>query len=114
MKSGMSIDGKAITGLPYLKQRIKDVIETPKGSLVGARSFGSDFYLLQDKNITPAFYMSAYIELADAISSEANGLDDFKLQTMSIDEIVNNSVKITISGYLDSANDVVNFFDFYR
>lgn len=100
MKKGTSHSGKKLSGLAYLKQRIKDVIETPRGSLVGAREFGSDFYQLQDKNINPSFYMKAYIKLADAINNPVNGLDDFKLENMKIEVLDDRRFELSISGQL--------------
>lgn len=100
MKTGTSHTGQTLSGLAYLKQRIKDVIETPRGSLVGAREFGSDFYQLQDRNIDQGFYMSAYIKLADAINNPANGLDDFKLENMNIEVLSDRQFELSISGQL--------------
>ena len=87
MKKGASHTGKNSSGLAYLKQRFKDVIETPRGSVVLAREFGSDFYQLQDRNVDDAFYMDAYIRLSDAINNPANGLDDFKLESMNVEPV---------------------------
>lgn len=100
MKTGASHTGPSISGLAYLKQRFKDVIETPRGSLVGARDFGSDFYQLQDKNVDKRFYMLAYIRLADAINNPANGLDDFKLESMQLSVHGEKSIELTITGQL--------------
>ena len=100
MKTGMSYTGQLISGLAYLKQRIKDVIETPRGSLVGAREFGSYFYKLIDRNIDKRFYMSAYIMLADAVNNPVNGLDDFKLESMAIEVINDRHFILTLTGQL--------------
>ncbi len=100
MKTGTSYNGKSISGLAYLKQRIKDVIETPRGSLVSAREFGSDFYQLQDRNIDQKFYMAAYIRLAEAINNPVNGLDDFKLENMNVEVLGERNFELTISGQL--------------
>lgn len=100
MKTGTSHSGKILSGLAYLKQRIKDVIETPRGSLVLSREFGSDFYQLQDRNVDEAFYMAAYVRLADAINNPVNGLDDFKLENMSIEAMGDRAFEISISGQL--------------
>lgn len=100
MKRGTSHSGQAISGLAYLRQRIKDIVETPRGSLVLAREFGSDFYQLQDRNIDDKFYMSAYIKLAEAINNPQNGLDDFKLEDMSIVVLNDRSFELSLSGQL--------------
>ena len=100
MKTGTSHQGARISGLAYLKQRIKDVIETPLGSLVGARDFGSEFYQLLDRKLDNKFYMSAYIKLAAAINNPANGLDDFKLENMNIQIVGERQFEISIYGQL--------------
>ena len=100
MKTGTSREGKRISGLAYLRQRIKDVIETPKGSLVAEREFGSEFYQLQDKNIDQQFYMQAYVKLAEAINNPENGLDDFRLENMSIEVLDDRQFELSLSGQL--------------
>ncbi len=100
MKTGTSRTGKLVSGLAYLRQRIKDVIETPKGSLVAEREFGSDFYLLQDQTIDKRFYMSAYVKLTEAINNPVNGLQDFKLENMTIDVLNDRQFELTLTGQL--------------
>ncbi len=100
MKTGTSRAGKRISGLAYLRQRIKDIIETPKGSLVAQREFGSNFYQLQDKNIDQQFYMQAYVKLAEAINDPANGLQDFRLENMSIEVLDDRQFELSLSGQL--------------
>ncbi len=99
MKIGMNAQsGEPLEGIAYLKQRLRDVIITPLGSIVGARDFGSLLYQMLDKNLDSSFYMDAYVKLADAISNPANGLDDFKLSNMSIETVADQQIEITVSG----------------
>lgn len=100
MKTGTSRTGKSISGLAYLRQRIKDVLETPKGALVGRRDFGSEIHLLQDKNLDQNFYMLAYVKLSEAINNPVNGLEDFKLESIEIDVINDRQYELTLSGQL--------------
>ncbi|HHG4777643.1 TPA: hypothetical protein ACPWIL_006079 [Pseudomonas aeruginosa] len=92
--------GRLISGAPYLWQRLADVIATPIGSLVGRRAFGSRLFELLDRNVDSAFYMDAYVRLAEAINNKANGLDDFRLSTMRVDQPTPHHVEIFISGHL--------------
>lgn len=85
-------------GIPYLRQRLYDVINTPLGSLVGRRDFGSRFYELVDRNVDARFHMEAYIRLAEAINNPMNGLDDFKLSEMVVEREGPGHYSITISG----------------
>ena len=102
MKTGTNRDtGAALGGIAYLRQRLGDVINTPLGSLVGRREFGSRLYQLLDRNVNATFHMNAYILLADAINSPANGLDDLKLKEMQIERLGDAHYNINIIGVLD-------------
>lgn len=99
MKTGTNRDtGAAIGGIPYLRQRLYDVINTPLGSLVGRRDFGSRFYELVDRNVDARFHMEAYIRLSDAINNPANGLEDFRLSEMVVEREGPAHFSITIVG----------------
>jgi phage baseplate assembly protein W len=101
MKQGTDRNtGRLISGVPYLWQRLSDVISTPVGSLVGRREFGSRLFEMLDRNVDGSFYMDAYIRLAEAINNPANGLDDFTLATMRVDQPAQHHVEIYISGRL--------------
>ena len=99
MKKGTNrTTGKLITGVEYLRQRIADVINTPLGSLVGRRLFGSRMHELLDRNVNAAFYMNAYVLLAEAINNKVNELDDLLLKEMLIESIGAAHYEITIIG----------------
>lgn len=101
MKQGTDRNtGRLISGVPYLWQRLSDVIATPLGSLVGRRDFGSRLFEMLDRNVDSGFYMDTYIRLAEAINNKANGLDDFRLSTMRVDRPAPAQVEIYISGQL--------------
>lgn len=101
MKQGTDRNtGRLISGVPYLWQRLSDVIATPIGSLVGRRDFGSRLFEMLDRNVDSGFYMDTYIRLAEAINNKANGLDDFRLSTMRVDQPALGQVEIYINGQL--------------
>jgi uncharacterized protein len=101
MKQGTDRNtGRLISGVPYLWQRLSDVIATPVGSLVGRRDFGSRMFEMLDRNVDPGFYMDAFVLLAEAINNPANGLDDFRLSTMRVERPAEHHVEIYLSGYL--------------
>lgn len=110
MKQGTDRNtGRLISGVPYLWQRLSDVIATPVGSLVGRRDFGSRMFEVLDRNVDSGFYMDAFVRLAEAINNPANGLDDFRLSTMRVERPAEHHVEIYLSGYLldgDSATAV--------
>lgn len=99
MKSGTNKKtGAAMNGLSYLRQRLEDVINTPLGSLVGRRDFGSRLHELLDRNVNDEYQMNAYILLSESINNPANDLDDFKLNEMQIEKIEDAHYAITIRG----------------
>lgn len=101
MKQGTDRNtGRLISGVPYLWQRLSDVIATPLGSLVGRRDFGSRMFEVLDRNVDSGFYMDAFVRLAEAINNPANGLDDFRLSTMRVERPAEHHVEIYLSGYL--------------
>jgi len=101
MKQGMDRrSGRLISGIPYLWQRLSDVISTPRGSVVGRRDFGSELFEMIDRNVDSGFYMEAYVRLAEAINSPANGLEDFRLTTMRVEQVSEHHVDIYLAGVL--------------
>jgi hypothetical protein len=100
MRSGMDYSGKPISGLAYLRQRIQDVIQTPKGSLVYARNFGSDFHKMIDQNVDDDWYMDVYIMLFDTFGNPDNGVDDFKIGEVSITSVQPLHYELSIDGEL--------------
>jgi hypothetical protein len=108
MKTGMNSDtGQSMTGIPYLRQRLRDVINTPVGSIVGRRDFGSRLYQMVDHNVDSTFQMDAYIRLAEAINNSANGLDDFQLSEMRMQRISRRHIEISLTGvYLPTGEEI--------
>lgn len=99
MKSGMDRNtGKLITGLPYLRQRFFDAMNTPLGSIVGRRLYGSRLYEMIDRNVDDSFRMDAYIRVAEAVANPANGLEDYQLSEMTISKTSENHIAILVTG----------------
>lgn len=108
MKSGMNADtGEVLTGVPYLRQRLRDVINTPLGTVVGRRDFGSRLFEMVDHNVDSRFQMDGYVRLADAINNPANGLDDYRLTEMRLVRISSSHIEISLSGvYLPTGEPI--------
>ena len=99
MKTGMNATtGESMTGIPYLRQRLSDVINTPLGSVVGRRDFGSELHQMVDHNVDSNFQMDVYIKLAAAINNPDNGLDDFSLTDMRMARISSSNIELSLSG----------------
>ncbi|MGL5526396.1 MAG: hypothetical protein ACRDCY_21950 [Aeromonas veronii] len=90
--------GKAIDGLQSLAQRMADALGFPVGALVGRRDYGSRLYELVDRNVSPRWQMKAFIRIAEAVASPANGLEDFKLSAMWVERTGEHHITITLSG----------------
>lgn len=107
MKSGMDREtGKLITGLPYLRQRFFDALNTPLGSLVGRRQYGSRLYEMIDRNVDDTFRMDVYIRVAEAVANPANGLEDYRLSEMTISKTADNHISIFVTGVWLTTGDV--------
>ena len=102
-KVGMSHTGEEISGVEYLRQRIEDVLKTPKGSIVLARGFGSSMHELIDENVDSNFLMSAYEKVTDAFTSSENDLDDCEFKSMSVDS-ENDQVTFTVRVIYNNEN----------
>lgn len=101
MKQGTdALTGKTIGGLDYLRQRLTDAFNTPLGSLVGAREYGSRLHEVVDRNIDRSFEMLCYVRVAEAISNPHNGLEDFRLSEMVAKPVGNGQIELDLVGVL--------------
>ncbi|MBY7933454.1 hypothetical protein KW447_21070 [Vibrio fluvialis] len=101
MKQGTdALTGKTIGGLDYLRQRLTDAFNTPLGSLVGARQYGSRLHEVVDRNVDLNFEMLCYVRIAEAIANPHNGLEDFQLSEMEARPLGNGQVEIDLIGLL--------------
>uniref|UniRef100_A0AB39C9Z1 Lysozyme n=1 Tax=Aliivibrio phage vB_Alvi_H905 TaxID=3234039 RepID=A0AB39C9Z1_9VIRU len=101
MKKGTdALTGKSIGGLDYLRQRLIDALNTPLGSLVGARGYGSRLHEIVDRNINSSFEMECYVRVAEAVANPINGLDDFHLSEMTARPLGNGQIELDLIGVL--------------
>lgn len=50
---GMNVaTGRSVDGLDHLRQSVRDILQTPRGSRVMRRDYGSDLFALVDQNLT--------------------------------------------------------------
>jgi hypothetical protein len=51
--AGMNVaTGVPVDGLAHLRQSVRNILQTPRGSRVMRRDYGSDLYKLVDQNLT--------------------------------------------------------------
>lgn len=104
MKTGMTHEGKEITGIEYFQQRVEDAFKTVRGSIPLARGYGSDLNQLIDKNVDDNFIITAYEMVVDTFTNTANGLDDGKFKRLKVN--VNNS-KVNLDVWIDFAGEEI-------
>ena len=63
------ITGKGLTDIEHLMQSIVDILTTPKGSRVMRRDYGSNLYLLLDRQINHKLITDLYAETAEALTT---------------------------------------------
>lgn len=63
---GMSVQGKALSGIDHLYQSLQDIATTPIGTRVMRREYGSEIPELMDRPMTPALMVDVFAALAKA------------------------------------------------
>ncbi|MGR6871242.1 GPW/gp25 family protein [Pseudomonas sp. HK3] len=84
MRGMNNTTGKPIEGIAYLQQRLRDVLTTPKGSRIMRPEYGCGLFQRIDENITPAWVVLCFSDIAEAIDNSANGLSDFILEQIKV------------------------------
>lgn len=59
--------GKDVSDLDHLRQSIRDILTTAKGTRVWVRSYGCNIFYLVDRNITPLLVSQMYGAIAEAL-----------------------------------------------
>ena len=92
-----SIDGRALGGLEHLRQSVKDILTTPRGSRVMRREYGSDLLRLIDQNLTGLTLARIYAATALALRQWEPRLRVLRVQADAISQADGaGSVSITI------------------
>lgn len=60
--------GKSLDGLAHVKQSVRDILTTPKGSRVMRRTYGSDLFALTDRPLNLSTRMDIVAATADALA----------------------------------------------
>ena len=96
--------GKAISGLDHLEQSIRDILQTPKGSRVMRRDYGSDINSLVDLSISATNYLEIYSAVADALTAYEPRLTIVRVTVQNIEA---EQLTISVQGFY--RGDEVNF-----
>lgn len=76
--------GKALSGIPHLRQRVEDILTTPIGSRVMRREYGSRWFELIDRPVDAGWIADAYAYTAEALDRWE---PEFRLSRISLVEI---------------------------
>jgi phage baseplate assembly protein W len=103
--NGMSVTGKALSGIDHLYQSIRDILTTPIGTRVMRRDYGSRLFDLMDRPMTPALIVDIFAAVAEALDRWE---PRFKLVRIEVAEAKGNgALVLRFEGkYLPDGKDV--------
>lgn len=97
-------DGRAIEGLPHLRQSIEDILTTPIGSRVMRRDYGSRLPRLVDTPVNDALLIDLYIATAEALDRWEPRLE---VRSVAVTEARVGSVTLSVEGvYRPDGQDI--------
>lgn len=70
MNGTSALDGTTLSGIDHLKQSIRDILTTPKGSRVMRRDYGSNIFYLIDKPMNRGTIAQLRAEAFDALDKQ--------------------------------------------
>ena len=107
MRGMNNSDGKAAEGLEYLRQRLVDVLATPKGARLMRRDYGCGLFELVDQTMNEGWLVRCYAAIADAVDDPVNGLPDFRLERVQPSRVDDSGGVFELSGtYVPTAERV--------
>ena len=98
---GMDKQGRQIDGLNYLRQRIDDAFNTPIGTLIMERGYGSRLHEFVDRNVDENFRVDLINEVARIFKDPINGLSDCDFKAVSVipkDKNIYLNVEVVFDG----------------
>ena len=102
---GISIIGQPLTGIDHLRQSIRDILTTRKGTRVMCRDYGSRLPELVDRPVNPAFEMDVYAATAEAL---ARWEPRFELSQVTIAKAAEGGIILKLEGiYRPDGTNVV-------
>ncbi len=102
MRQGMcNRTGGIIRGVPYLQQRLGDVLTTRISQRTARRPYGSRVPELVDAPLNQDTIIELYTAVNEAVEDPINGLEDFRLTSVSVEEVSSGQLSLHIEGELD-------------
>ena len=102
---GISTTGRPLGGLDHLRQSIRDILTTRRGTRVMCRDYGSRLPELVDRPMNPALRMDIYSATAEAL---ARWEPRFRLSEVRVVDVAPGKITLHLRGeYLPDGKDVV-------
>jgi len=92
---GISVNGQPLSDIDHLRQSIRDILTTRKGTRVMCRDYGSRLPELVDRPVNPAFEMDVYAATAEAL---ARWEPRFELSQITITETAAGRIVLKLDG----------------
>ncbi len=103
--NGMSVHGKALSGIDHLYQSIRDILTTPIGTRVMRRDYGSRLFDLVDAPMTRALTVDIFAATAEALDRWEPRLRITRIQVDSAGD--DGQMSLTLTGkYLPDGQEV--------
>src|SRR6185503_10327975 len=97
-------DGKLLSGIDHLRQSIRDILTTPKGSRVMRRTYGSNLFYLVDAPMNRGTISKIRAETVNALSDQEPRISVTKV---TVDSAAPGQIGLTIEGkYLPDGQQV--------
>jgi hypothetical protein len=109
---GMSAStGRPLTGVEHLRQSIADILSTPRGSRVGARTYGAGLWELIDRPMTQATVAEITQQVAEALAQEIRGEKvepRFVLYAVNAEAATPGRLDIVVTGLYVPTGEVID------
>lgn len=103
--AGMSaLTGEAIDGIEHLRQSIRDILTTRKGTRVMRRDYGSNVPNLLDSPVTADFGIDLFVAVAESLNEWE---PRFRLRDTSFTALGEGRIELRLSGdYLPNGKSI--------
>lgn len=102
---GTSVSGQPLAGIDHLRQSIRDILTTRRGTRVMCRDYGSRLPELVDRPMNPALQMDIYSATAEALDQWE---PRFRLAFVRITQAAPGRITLRLEGeYLPECTAIV-------
>lgn len=84
MNGTNALDGTTLSGIDHLRQSIRDILTTPKGSRVMRREYGSNIFYLIDRPMNRGTISQLRAEAVDALDKQEPRINVSAIKVVSV------------------------------